>query len=63
MFTSTILEVYIHEVRFFERVAADAPVRVPECYHAAVDLETSRFVVVMEERARVGGWPSPGQQS
>ena len=49
VFTSTILEMYIREVRFFERAAADAPVRVPECHHAAVDPETSRFVVVMED--------------
>ncbi len=49
VFTSTILEMYIREVRFFERAAADAPVRVPECYHAAVDPDTSRFAVMMED--------------
>ena len=49
VFTSTVLEMYIREVRFFERAAADAPVRVPECHWAAVDAETSRFAVVMED--------------
>lgn len=49
VFTSTVLEMYIREVRFFERAAADAPVRVPECYWAAVEAETSRFAVVMED--------------
>lgn len=49
VFTSTILEMYIREVAFFEHVAAEAPVRVPACHHAAVDPETSRFVVVMED--------------
>lgn len=46
MFTLTILEMCIREVRFFERVSADVPVRVPECHHAVVNPETSRFVVV-----------------
>jgi len=44
VFTLTILEVCIREVRFFERVSADVPVRVPECHHAVVNPETSRFV-------------------
>ncbi len=49
VFTSTVLRMYIREVRFFERLAARSPIRVPRCLHAEVDPETSRFVVVMED--------------
>ena len=49
VFTSTILRMYIREVAFFEQMAAQSPVRVPQSYYAAVDEETSRFVVVMED--------------
>ena len=49
VFTSTMLRMYIREVGFFERLAADVPVRVPAFHHGAVDEETSRFVVVMED--------------
>lgn len=49
VFTSTVLRMYIREVGFFDRLAADSPVRVPGRYHAAVDAETSSFVVVMED--------------
>ncbi len=48
-FTSTMLRMYIREVRFFEELAARSPVRVPAGLHGAVDPETSRFVVVMED--------------
>jgi len=49
VFTGTMLRMYIREVRFFERLAADAPVRVPRTYFTALDEETSKFVVVMED--------------
>lgn len=49
VFTSTILRMYIREVRFFAELAADAPVRVPASYHGEVDEASSRFVVVMED--------------
>lgn len=49
VFTSTMLRMYIREVRFFHELAARSPIRVPHCHHAAVDEETSRFVVVMED--------------
>ncbi len=48
-FTSTMLRFYIREVRFFTELASQSPIRVPACYHGAVDEETSRFVVVMED--------------
>lgn len=49
VFTSTVLRMYIREAGFFARLAGDCPVRVPSGYHAAVDPETSAFVVVMED--------------
>ncbi len=49
VFTSTMLRMYIREVRFFEELAAQVPVRVPDFHHGEVDEETSRFVVVMED--------------
>ena len=48
VFTSTVLRMYIREVRFFENLAHQA-IRVPAGYHGAVDLETSQFVQVMED--------------
>jgi Ser/Thr protein kinase RdoA (MazF antagonist) len=49
VFTSTMLRMYIREVRFFEQLAPQSPVRVPKGYFGAVDEETSSFVVVMED--------------
>jgi Ser/Thr protein kinase RdoA (MazF antagonist) len=49
VFTSTILRMYIREVAFFNQLAAESPVRVPQSYYAAVDEATSQFVVVMED--------------
>ena len=49
VFTSTVLRMYIREVRFFENLAHQSPIRVPAGYHGAVDLETSQFVQVMED--------------
>lgn len=52
VFTSTMLRMYIREAGFFRELSADAPIRVPDCLHAAVDEETSHFVLVMED---IGG--------
>jgi aminoglycoside phosphotransferase (APT) family kinase protein len=49
VFTSTVLSMYLREVRFFTQLADQAPIRVPRCHHAASDDETSQFVVVMED--------------
>jgi hypothetical protein len=49
VFTSTVLRMYIREAGFFARLAEDCPVRVPSGYHAAVDPDSSAFVVVMED--------------
>lgn len=40
---------YAREVRFYAELAADAPVRVPQCLHAAIDPETSLFILVLED--------------
>ncbi|RMH79101.1 MAG: hypothetical protein D6683_06780 [Actinomyces sp.] len=49
VFTSTVLRMYVREVRFFERLAARSPIRVPTYWYADVDPEGGRFVVVMED--------------
>ncbi len=49
VFTSTMLRMYIREVGFFAELAGQSPVRVPRSYHGDVDVETSRFVMVMED--------------
>ncbi len=49
VFTSTILRMYIREVAFYNELAAESPVRVPQCHYAAVDEETSHFVAVMQD--------------
>ena len=49
VFTSTVLRMYIREVGFFRELASQSPVRVPACFHAEVDADSSRFVVVMED--------------
>ncbi len=40
---------YAREVRFYDELAADSPVRVPHCLHAAIDPETSLFILVLED--------------
>lgn len=55
VFTSTMLRMYIREVRFFEELAPQAPMRVPKFHHGAVDEETSQFVVVMEDLGALRG--------
>ena len=49
VFTSAVLRMYIREVRFFENLADQSPIRVPRGYFGAVDEETSAFVQVMED--------------
>jgi len=49
VFTSTVLRMYIREVRFYTEMAALSPIRVPACHHAAVDEESSGFVLVLED--------------
>jgi hypothetical protein len=44
------------EVRFYEQVAGDCPVRTPRCYVSAMDVERHRYVLLLEDMApaRVG---------
>ena len=49
VFTSTMLRMYLREAGFFSELAAQAPLRVPACYHASADQDTSQFVLVMED--------------
>lgn len=49
VFTSTVLRMYIREVRFYDEMAAESPIRVPACHHGTVDEESSRFVLVLED--------------
>ena len=49
VFTSTVLRMYIREVGFFERLARESPIRSPKYHWGAVEEETSRFCVVMED--------------
>lgn len=58
VFTSTMLRMYLREAGFFSELAAQAPLRVPACFHASVDQDTSQFVLVMED---LGGLRSVDQ--
>lgn len=49
VFTSTMLRMYIREVRFFKELATRSPIRVPASYYGDVDEETSHFVQIMED--------------
>jgi hypothetical protein len=53
VFTSTVLRMYIREVRFFEELAAQCPVRVPAFHGGVVDEETSGFCVLMEDMGQL----------
>ncbi|MFM8836933.1 MAG: phosphotransferase [Actinomycetota bacterium] len=49
--TSTILRMYIREVRFFKSLAKECPVLTPRSYFGAVNEETSQFAMVLEDLA------------
>ena len=49
LFIMQTAKFYRREVRFYDELAAEAPVRVPRCLHAAIDAETSLFVLVLED--------------
>lgn len=48
-FTAEILRLNIREVGFYRELAAESPIRVPYCHFGAVDPETHRFVLVLED--------------
>ncbi len=49
LFIMQTAKFYAREVRFYEELAADAPIRVPLCFHAAIDPESSMFILVLED--------------
>jgi hypothetical protein len=49
LFVMQSAKFYAREVRFYDELAADAPVRVPRCLHASIDPETSMFILVLED--------------
>jgi aminoglycoside/choline kinase family phosphotransferase len=40
---------YEKEVRFYEQMAADSPIRAPRAYHQSLDLENGDFFLLMED--------------
>ena len=51
VFTSTVLRMYIREVRFFKTLAHECPVITPKSFFGAVNEETSQFAMVLEDLA------------
>jgi hypothetical protein len=49
VFTSTMLRMYIREVRYFTTLAPISPMRSPGFYFGQVDEETSNFILLIED--------------
>lgn len=49
VFTSTMLRMYIREVRYFTTLALESPLRSPGFHYGHVDEESSDFVLIMED--------------
>ncbi len=49
LFIMQTAKFYAREVRFYEELSTTAPVRVPRCFHSAIDAETSAFLLVLED--------------
>ncbi len=49
--TAGALRTYEVEVRFYQELAAALPVRTPTCYHAAIDLSSNGYVLLLEDLA------------
>ncbi len=47
--TARSLRSYENEVRFYQQLAADLPVRTPQVFHADIDTETAAFVLLLED--------------
>ena len=48
-YTSTVLSMYRREVKFFELLAQQSPMRVPACHYAEVSDNGDAVVVIMED--------------
>jgi hypothetical protein len=53
--TALALGSYENEVRFYQQLAPDLPIRTPKVFHADIDVETASFVLLLEDLA-------PGRQ-
>ena len=49
--TGMAMRTYEVEVRFYQQLAADLPVRSPRCHHAEIDLGSGDFVLLLEDLA------------
>lgn len=49
--TALALRSYENEVRFYQQLAPGLPVRTPVAYYADIELETARFVLLLEDMA------------
>ncbi|MGA0132212.1 MAG: phosphotransferase [Ilumatobacteraceae bacterium] len=49
VFTSSVLRMYIREVKFFKTLAHEVPFRVSKSYYGEVNEETSQFAMVVED--------------
>ena len=47
--TAKLLRSYEKEVRFYQELAPDLEVRVPQAFHAEIDVETAGFVLLLED--------------
>ncbi len=49
--TALALRNYENEVRFYQQLAPELPVRTPAVYYADIDVETASFVLLLEDMA------------
>lgn len=49
VFTSTVLRMYHREVGFYNQLAHQSPIRVPEGYYGIIDEDTAQFVLLIED--------------
>lgn len=49
--TARSLRSYENEVRFYQQLAPDLPVRTPQVFHADIDVDTTSFVLLLEDLA------------
>ena len=53
VFTSTMLQMYSREVKFFDELAGRSPIRVPKGYGGAISDDGSTYYLLMED---LGGY-------
>ena len=52
--TALALRSYENEVRFYQQLAPDLPIRTPHVFHADIDVETASFILLLEDMAPAG---------